>query len=258
MSYWADRIAKAQAALTAKSNKAIMKQVEKYYLKTMKQVIGDFEATYDKLLATVENGKEPTPADLYKLDSYWKLQGELKQKLMKLGNKQATLLSREFEKQYFNIYNSIALPSQKAYSTLDDNAVKQMINQIWCADGKSWSNRIWENLNLLQETLNENMIQCVSSGRTTKDLKQLLQERFGVSFSRADSLVRTEMAHIQTQAAVKRYEDYGIKYVEVLADEDERRCEICGRLHQTRYPVGAEVPIPAHPRCRCCIVPVVE
>ena len=42
------------------------------------------------------------------------------------------------------------------------------------------------------------------------------------------------------------------------ADEDERRCEVCGKLHKKRYPVGANIPIPAHPRCRCCIVPVVE
>jgi SPP1 gp7 family putative phage head morphogenesis protein len=66
------------------------------------------------------------------------------------------------------------------------------------------------------------------------------------------------MAHIQTQAAQKRYEDYGLKEVQVWADEDERRCEICGELHQKKYPIGAVMPIPAHPRCRCCIIPVVD
>jgi SPP1 gp7 family putative phage head morphogenesis protein len=83
-------------------------------------------------------------------------------------------------------------------------------------------------------------------------------ERFNVSFSRADALARTELAHIQTQAARQRYEDTGIEYVEIWADKDERRCEVCGKLHKKRYPVGATMPIPAHPRCRCCIVPVVE
>lgn len=258
MSYWKERLAQAQDKLTSKSTRAIEKQLEKYYLRTMKQVIGDFEATYDKLLATVEKGREPTPADLYKLDSYWKLQGELKQKLVKLGNKQATFLSKRFEEHFHNIYNSISLPSQRAYSTLADDTVKQMINQIWCADGKSWSSRIWKNLDILQDTLNNNLIQCVSAGRSTKDLKNILQERFNVSYSRADAIVRTEMAHIQTQAAVKRYEDYGCKEVEILADKDERRCEICGGLHQKRYPIGANVPIPAHTNCRCCVVPVID
>ena len=71
-------------------------------------------------------------------------------------------------------------------------------------------------------------------------------------------IARTELAHIQTQAAKKRYEDYGVQEVEIWAEKDERQCEICGKLHQKKYPIGAAVPIPAHPRCRCCIIPMIE
>lgn len=51
------------------------------------------------------------------------------------------------------------------------------------------------------DTLNEHLIHCVATGKTPGELKKLLQEDFGVSYGRADSLVRTELAHIQTQAA---------------------------------------------------------
>lgn len=67
-----------------------------------------------------------------------------------------------------------------------------------------------------------------------------------------------KMAHIQTQAAQQRYIDYGITEVEVLADEDERRCEVCGKLHGKRFKITETMPVPAHPRCRCCIVPVIN
>ncbi|MBQ8763134.1 MAG: minor capsid protein [Clostridia bacterium] len=90
---------------------------------------------------------------------------------------------------------------------------------------------MWGNTEKLIETLNEELINCVATGRNTNELKQLLQERFNVSYSNADSIVRTETAHIQTQAAKQRYTDYGIQEVEVWADEDERRCEVCGKLH---------------------------
>ena len=133
-----------------------------------------------------------------------------------------------------------------------------MINSIWCADGKSWSNRIWTNTDRLQQALNDSLIDCVLTGKKTTELKNMLQEQFNVSYSRADSVVRTEMAHIQTQAAQKRYEDAGITEVQVWADEDERRCDICGKLHETKYLINEQMPIPAHPRCRCCIIPVVE
>ena len=80
-----------------------------------------------------------------------------------------------------------------------------MINQIWCADGKSWSNRVWKNTDKLQQALNDNLIHCVLTGKKTTELKNILQNDFNVSYHRADSIVRTEMAHIQTQAAQKRY-----------------------------------------------------
>lgn len=66
------------------------------------------------------------------------------------------------------------------------------------------------------------------------------------------------MANIQTQAARERYRNAGVAEVEVWADYDERRCDVCGELHKKRFPVNATMPVPAHPRCRCCILPVVE
>ena len=258
MSYWQDRMAESQAKLSRKNIKQIEKQLAKYYGTAAKQIIEDFEATHNKLLATIEDGKQPTPADLYKLDRYWQMQGQMRQNLRKLGEKQIATLTKMFELQFFDIYYSIGIEGATAFSTIDSAAAQQLINQIWVADGKSWSQRIWDNTELLADTLNNELINCVATGKKTTDLKNLLQENFGVSYSRADALIRTEIAHIQTVAAKQRYEDYGIQEVEIWADEDERRCEVCGKLHQTKYKIGAHVPIPAHPRCRCCIVPVIE
>jgi SPP1 gp7 family putative phage head morphogenesis protein len=257
LDYWAHRSAKAQEKLTSIGIAKTEKQLLKYYAASFEKILGQFELTYNKVFLRIEEGKQPTPADLYKLDKYWQMQGQLTQELQKLGDKQAALLSKEFTTHYQNVYDALAMRDVGFFSEIDTATAQQMINQIWCADGKSWSARIWENTSALQETLNNNLIYCVATGKTTGELKQLLQDSFNVSFSKADALVRTEMAHIQTQAAKKRYEDYGIQEVEILADKDERRCDICGKLHEKRFPIGAEVPIPAHPRCRCCIVPVV-
>ena len=258
MSYWQDRMAESQTKLTKKSIKQIERQLKKYYGAAMQQTIADFQTTYEKLLATIADGKEATPADLYKLDTYWKMQGQLKRELLKLGEKQIAALSKVFEINFFDVYYSIAVEGLEAFNTIDTAGAIQLINSIWVADGKSWSARIWDNTNKLAETLNEELLNCVITGKKTSDLKRVLQERFNVSYSAADSLARTELAHIQTEAAKKRYEDYGIEQVQIWADADERRCEVCGKLHKKIYPVGAAIPIPAHPRCRCCIVPVVE
>lgn len=258
MNYWQKRVLNSQNNLSNKSVRETEKQLKKYYSKTMEKVITDFEKTYDKLLNDVNKGREPTPADLYKLDTYWQLQGQLKNELTRLGDKQAALLSKKFTEQYLTIYNNLAIPSQSAFSTLSTENARQMINQIWCADGKSWSSRIWKNTEMLMDELNNGLIDCVVAGRKTTELKNILQERFNVSYNRADSLVRTEISHIQNQAARQRYQDSGVKEMEVYADKDERRCHVCGKLHGKRYPIGAAIPIPAHPRCRCSILPVID
>lgn len=258
MNYWAKRIAKSQDRITQKNIRQVERQLRKYYATTMERVIDEFEATYTKLLSTMADGKAPTPADLYKLDKYWKLQASIAKELEKLGNRQAKALSKTFETNYFEVYYSFALDGGKAFSTLDTAAVSQMINAIWVADGKSWSQRVWDNTSKLQAALNDNLIECVAAGKKTTQLKKLLQEQFNVSYNRADALVRTELAHIQTQAAQKRYKDYGIEMVEVFVDEDEKTCEVCAAHEGERYAVNAVMPVPFHPRCRCCMVPVID
>lgn len=265
MSYWAERVAKAQEKLTARSVRQTQTQLKKYYVRTMNTILGEFELTYNKLLLSIEEGKTPTPADLYKLDKYWQMQGQLRSELRKLGERETVLLSKNFELQFFDIYYSFGIPGETAYSTISVEAAHQMINQIWCADGKSWSQRIWDNLGRLQETLNEGLIDCVVSGKKPSQLKKQLQERFGVSYSRADTLIKTEMAHIQTQAAKQRYEDYGLTEYEILGNDDDtcgNHGVDCHALDGKRFlyaemVVGKNAP-PFHPNCKCCIVPVVK
>lgn len=256
--YWGERAAKAQAALTERSIAQTEKQLKIYYKQSMLKTLGEFEKTYSKIFQTKLEGLEVTPADLYKLDTYWQMQGQIRAELQKLGEKEITLLSKNFVKQFQRVYDSIALPSGEMFSNIDKATIEQIVSQIWCADGKSWSQRIWTNTEKLQQALNDNLIHCVTTGANPQELKHLLQKDFGVSYSRADSVVRTEMAHIQTQAAQKRYTDYGVTEVQVWADEDERRCDKCGELHEKKYLITDVMPIPAHPRCRCCIIPVVE
>lgn len=258
MKYWQKRNLLAQQALSEKTLKQTEKQLSKYYLKATETVINEFEATYEKLLNTLEEGRAATPADLYKLDKYWQMQGKLRAELELLGNKQITALSNNFISLYLQVYEGLTIEGSSMFAEIDRKAAEQIINQIWCADGKSWSSRIWTNTDKLQQTLNDSLLDCVITGKKTTELKNILQERFEVSYSAADSLARTEIAHIQTQAAKDRYKNAGIQMVEVWADKDERRCEVCGKLHEKRYPIGSTMPVPAHPRCRCTIIPVVE
>lgn len=265
MNYWAKRQAKIQDKLTAKNEKQIQKQLSKYYADAAKKVIDDFEATYNKLLSRQELNQPITPADLYKLDRYWQMEGRLRHELQKLGEKEVALLTKYFEINFFEVYYSINVEGATAFSTVDTAAARQLINAIWLADGKSFSQRIWDNTDRLIETLNEELIHTVATGRKTTDLKKKLQERFGVSYSRANTLVRTELAHVQTVAAKQRYEDYGLTKYEILGNDDDscgNHSVDCHRMDGKTFlysemVVGKNAP-PFHPNCKCAIIPVVE
>jgi SPP1 gp7 family putative phage head morphogenesis protein len=258
LAYWQDRLTETQDKLADKSIKQMEKQLKKYYKQSMKKVIEEFEKTYNKILLQIEDGQEPTPALLYKLDTYWSMQAQLKAEAEKLGDKQIKLLSEGFETLFFDVYYSIALEGEMRFSSVSVETAREMINQIWLLDGKHFKERIWGNTNKLVETLNEELIHCVLTGKKSDELKRLLIKRFDVSYSQADMLVRTETAHIQSTAAHKRYLDAGVSEYEVWASKDERRCEICGAKHLKRYPIYHPTPVPFHPNCRCTIIPVID
>lgn len=256
--YWANRIQKNQEIIEGKTIQSINQQLQKYYVRASERVIADFDATYNKILKSVEGGREPTPADLYKLDRYWKAQGIMQKELNALGNKTINTLLSNFIKHYYSIYNSIALPGEPIFEPVNRDVVIQLINQIWVADGKQWSQRVWDNTSRLAETLNEELIHIVATGKQRDELEKILMNRFDVSFRRAQTLVRTEVAHIQIEASRRRYEDYGIEYVEVLTADDGHVCPLCQELNGKRFKTNQTPPLPVHPNERCCLIPVVN
>lgn len=288
MSYWQDRLVKRQDFLNKRTTKEIDKQLAKYYEQVMKKLIKEFEAVYDKLLTTKE--EDLTPADLYKMDKYWQMQAQVREELEKLGYEEIALLSTQFEnhwrtsyenteKEMLAIFNSrvnknndlkeLEWPPTASFSTISSTNVQQMVNEVWCADGKTWSDRVWDNIGNLTTMLNDELIHCVTTGKKTTELKKKLQDRFHVSYSMADRLVRTEVAHIQTQSAARRYKDAGLKKYEILGRE-EGSCKKnknskgidCHEMHGKQFlysemKVGVNAP-PFHPNCRCAITPVFD
>lgn len=267
-SYWAKRAAKTQERLTKKNVLQTEKQLAKYYASTMEKTVDSFINTYEKIFHNITEGKNVTPADLYKLDKYWKMQAQLEVELQRLGDKQSVLFLQRFRDQYLEVYQSLeiaGIDSTSFFNTLDKRMAEEMIKQVWCADGKSWSERIWTNISRLKQTLNDELVACVVSGKTTRDLKQILQKRFKVSYSQANMIARTEMAHIQTQAAQQRYKDYGLEYYEILGNDDDtcgNHSIDCHKMDGKKFllsemQAGVNAP-PFHPNCKCCITPVIN
>ena len=238
-----------------KTEADINKQLAKYYENSMQTVTKEFEITYKKLLDTIAEDKTPTPADLYNLDRYWRLQAQLKKEGTKLGNKTIQLLSKQFEENWSEVYKRVAVPSAAEFSTISTSKAKQAIQSIWCSDGKHFSNRVWDNTAALVQDLNAELTKSVITGKKPDELVKKLQEKYGVSYNRSKTVVRTELSHINNAAAVERYKDSGITKIEILAED--AGCDYCAEQDGQTYFV-MDNPVPFHANCRCCVLPVIE
>lgn len=291
--YWADRNAEIQEKLTDKSIEETEKQLIKYYQSAFKKIEKEFSAVLTAYTNAVIDGREPSPSTLYALNRYWEMQSQLKEILQDLGDKEVALLYKQFVNQYIAIYEGTIIPSaleagiaaSTAFATIPTATAATAINQIWCADGKVWSKRVWGSIEKLNQTLNDKLIGVIASGTGRGDLKKELaelalpQERKKLAkklgkeieeltkkeaqkaveqaYKRADTLVRTESSHIQNEAASQRYQDSGIKRYKFLGrTEGDIGCQcddLDGKIFTfAEKQVGVNHP-PMHPNCRCGI-----
>lgn len=102
----------------------------------------------------------------------------------------------------------------------------------------------------------------IENGDTLTDLRRELEPIFGRQ--RAELIASTEVTRAYAEANELAYRESGIASGrEWRTAEDERVCPVCGPLEGEQRPFGQSFGDgvnnpPAHPRCRCWIVPVVE
>ncbi len=99
----------------------------------------------------------------------------------------------------------------------------------------------------------------INNGESLASLVRDLEPHFGKK--RADLIATTEVTRAYFEANEQAYRATGqVEQMEWRTAVDERVCPICGPRHGKRTNLGGDwdgVRIPAHPRCRCWIVPVV-
>lgn len=261
MAYWSNRIIDEQEKIQDASVESIMKQLAKYYNRALRLVTRSFEEIVDKAEDARSSGTEITPAWLYQLDKYYRMQAELRDILHELGDDSIEQIEKKFVSLYANVYDHFNLPQSSSFFNRASQAnAEAAIKTIWCSDGKNYSQRIWGNTELIAQRLNDDLVSYLVTGRKTQELKQQIADDFGVAYRRANTLVRTEAAHVTNTAALNRYKDAGIKKVKFLGREaglPKLKCD-CRELDGKIFTIETVPVIPRHTNCRCAITPIVE
>lgn len=240
------------------ADKNLAAQYIRCFNKTQKLLV---DLYYDLMEGKVGD-RDILVSDLYKYNKYYDLLNNINANLTELGLSEQEIYSDTLSNMYIRNSELISNQLGKFNIEVSNEKVKSAINTVWCQDGKNWSDRIWDNKQLLNERIQNGIVDCVARGTSKDELVKQLQRDFNVGFNQADRIARTELSYVQNQSTKDRLTEYGIEKYEILATDDERTCEDCFGEEGAVYnladaKVGINYP-PFHANCRCVVLAVIE
>ena len=144
------------------------------------------------------------------------------------------------------------------FAEIDDNAIQKVLTTDWA--GSNYSKRIWGDRDKLVREIQTQLTQAFIRGDSVDMTIRHIRDRFNVSKSNAERLVRTESAHIAEEATYSAYERSGVvKQYQFLAILDLRTSTICREMDNKIFKLseketGINYP-PLHANCRSTTVP---
>ncbi len=223
------------------------------YLKLSDKLVSYLLDLYVQIIAE----EVPLHSHLYSFNKYYEMLNKVQSELASLGIKENKL----FDERLVKLYKDNCLEIGKQFHLGTDIRTRDVLSIVktdWVGDGQNYSDRIWKDKRRLAETIQEELTECVSLGKSPDKFTKVLMERFNVSYNNARRLARTEMAHVYNQSTLDKYRQAGIDKVQILEADDARTCEECRKLNKLIFPIN-EVPLlPIHPNCRGTYLAVIE
>ncbi len=172
------------------------------------------------------------------------------------------LLEKLGEKAYYhsiyNIQKEIGLAF--SFSHVSRKQIEQALQMKW--SGKHFSDRIWQNTQQLADSLKDELLISLLTGRTDRETAESIQVQCGGGAKQARRVVRTESCYMAGELTAQSYIDCGIESYRYVAVLDLRTSKMCRELDGKVFPVkdrkaGENYP-PMHPYCRSTTISVTD
>lgn len=222
---------------------------------------GDGSKGKKELLAELE-----APAYRVRMERLQNIQDQLDQVMQDVYRAEKDI-STEFytrlaEEAYYKTVFEVQKKTGLAFSfgRVDSKQIDQVLSMNW--SGSNYSKRIWRNTGRLAQTLKEELVVNLITGRTEREASQQIALRFEQGYTQARRLVRTESCFVSGELTGKAYEECGIEKYRYLATLDLKTSKVCRELDGKTFPVsdrqqGKNYP-PMHPWCRSTTISVVD
>lgn len=294
--YWTARAKAYEEALYKQCQDTVEKELVKYYEQALADIQRDIAALYgrfaeDNQLSAAEAHKLLTGDEFRiwrtSLEDYLKgiddgtvlskeldilavrsrisrldkLYAETLKTLDQLGRKiedaMSDFLVEAYKDRFYHGIYDVAeqTGTMKVDVAVDDDTAKKVTAAPW--SGKSYSQRIWKNDQLLGQTLKTTILSGIHRGLSVPQMARMVEDKMDAGLSNAKRLVRTEMNYVQNRAALDSIKESGMKYYRFIATLDRRTSVTCRSHDGHVYPIdeyrpGENAP-PLHPNCRSTV-----
>lgn len=197
------------------------------------------------------------------------LQLQVKNSIETLRNKENEMLEdyllKTYEDTYYHSLYEISkgLNFKTSFATLDKNKINQVISKPWLSDGKTFSDRIWQDKEQLINTLRTKITQSFITGSTldeaVEDISKFVSDKIKNKEYVARRLLETESAAYASKAQIEAFKSIDVEKYEIVATLDLHTSEICQEMDGKVFSIsdqeiGVTVP-PFHSHCRTVIAP---
>ena len=300
--YWTKRFEEEEKQRNI-SNKAYAKEIEKQYKIAENKIKSDIEKWYIRIadnnqISLADAKKLLTKDELkefkWSLAEYtqkaksgaWKkelenasarihikrleaLQLQVQNSIETLRNKENEMLEdyliKNYEDTYYHSLYEISkgLNLKTSFATLDKNKINQVISKPWLSDGKTFSDRIWQDKEQLINTLRTKITQSFITGSTldeaVEDISKFVSDKIKNKEYVARRLLETESAAYASKAQIEAFKSIDVEKYEIVATLDLHTSEICQEMDGKVFnisdqEIGVTVP-PFHSHCRTVIAP---
>lgn len=146
---------------------------------------------------------------------------------------------------------------------IDERKLQKVISKPWAADGKTFSDRVWQSKTTMVNELHQQMTRTIIQGKAPdeaiKSMTKYLQNKTKNAKYNAGRLVMTEQAFISSAAQKDAFNDLDVEEFEIVATLDSHTSDICREMDGKHFPMkdfqpGVTTP-PFHVWCRSTTVP---
>lgn len=196
------------------------------------------------------------------------LKVQMQQQAENVAAREVDGLDRLARKVYTDGYYHTAFEVQKGigvgwdFMRLDNNKIDKLISKPWAADGKNFSQRIWQNRAQLVAELENRLTQNIIRGESPKKVIADIAGRFKVNRGKAGRLIMTESTFFASAAQKDAFSELAVEQYEIIATLDTHTSETCRHLDgkvlpMSEYKPGVTAP-PFHQWCRTTTAPYFE